>query len=452
MNAKLLVVVVNLRNFPFQAGDRLYELMRRFSQRVRQTVRDYNFNTVDSKLDVLSLSLSGMRDGVGPVLTLYLVSQLGLAPVELSWVVAAAGFATLCTQTPIGILYDRVHSKSRLLALGAILMAVACYSMSLSRAVPILIALQLVIGVASCLLSIGIPAVCINYVRNETLPSRFARNEIFAKVGNFSALALTGLLMQKISLSWVFYIVPILAAPVVWSALRLPAETSPVSPAATLGKAVRPSLLEILSTLVSSKRFLFLMVLAAIYELANASLFFVYEQEFMKSAVANRISIISTSLIMTQVVITCGFLLLSQLKNFSAYQIFTFGFLITGLRGLAFALDLGLPSLVIGQIFDGLIAAILFTQPIRILAEISRTNFNVMSGLIGTCVSLGATVSTLLAGYAIQHYGTQTTFIGFALLGSFGFVCAISARHAFVIPQSKVEKSNRVMATQPVAV
>ncbi|RYZ79683.1 MAG: MFS transporter, partial [Proteobacteria bacterium] len=195
--------------------------MSRFTGRLRQTIRDYNFNATDSKLDTLSLALAGMRDGVGPVLTLYLVSQLGLAPIELSWIVAASGLAALCSQTPIGFLYDRVERKSLLLAFGALLMAIACYSMSLTRSVPLLIGLQLLIGVASCFLSIGIPAVCLTFVKNENLPSRFARNELFAKVGNFSALALTGYLMQKLSLSWVFYMVPILAGPVIWSALRL---------------------------------------------------------------------------------------------------------------------------------------------------------------------------------------------------------------------------------------
>ena len=232
-------------------------------------------------MDLLSLTLAGMRDGVGPVLTLYLISHLGLNPVELSWVVAAAGVATLLSQTPIGFIYDRVGNKSHLIALGALLMAIACYFMSFTRSVPILISLQMLIGFSTCLINVGVPAVCVGLTSREELSGRLARNEVFSKIGNFSALALTGFLMQTLSFSWVFYIVPILAMPVIWSSLRLPARERV---ALTPSNCKKPSFQSALLRSSRSPCFLVLSGLGLLFAFANGAMFFTFEQAFMKSA------------------------------------------------------------------------------------------------------------------------------------------------------------------------
>ena len=402
--------------------------VRRLILFIRSTLADFRSGSADSRIDLLSLSLAGMRDGVGPVLTLYLVSQLGLNPVELSWVIAAAGVAALLSQTPIGFIYDRIPNKSHLIALGAFIMAVSCYSMSLTRSVPILVTLQMCVGFATCLISVGVPAVCVGFVRDDKLATRLARNEIFAKIGNFSALALTGFLMQKFSLSWVFYIVPILAVPVIWSALRLPSVDVPVSSARPLEPvSFKAALLRSCAT----KGFLTLTTLGFLFAFANGAMFFIFEQDFMKSTAMNKVGIISASLILTQVTITFAMIFLSRLKNFSAYQIFGFSFVLILLRALLLSVDLGVMSLAPAQILDGMIAAILFTVPMRIVAGIDRENFNVMSGMLGTCVSLGATLSTLFAGFAVQNYGSIATYLIFGSVALLGLMIAVGARLTF---------------------
>jgi hypothetical protein len=57
------------------------------------------------------------------------------------------------------------------------------------------------------------------------------------------------------------------------------------------------------------------------------------------------------------------------------------------------------------------------------LADITRGtgHFNLSQGIIGTATGLGATMSTIAAGYLADHWGTAAAFLGLAAIGGLGF-------------------------------
>ena len=93
------------------------------------------------------------------------------------------------------------------------------------------------------------------------------------------------------------------------------------------------------------------------------------------------------------------------------------------MRGVLFAFVAN-PYLVVAvQIFDGVCAAILGVMLPLIVADITRGTgrFNLGLGIVGSAVGIGAALSTTLAGYTIDHFGSTAAFLGLASLAACGF-------------------------------
>jgi MFS family permease len=79
--------------------------------------------------------------------------------------------------------------------------------------------------------------------------------------------------------------------------------------------------------------------------------------------------------------------------------------------------------LVTVQLLDGISAAVLAVAVTLIIADLTRGtgHFNLGQGIVGTTVGVGAAVSTTLAGYLIDHYGSAVAFSGLAVIAAVGF-------------------------------
>ena len=91
-------------------------------------------------------------------------------------------------------------------------------------------------------------------------------------------------------------------------------------------------------------------------------------------------------------------------------------------RGVLFALVAGSYLVVAAQVLDGVSAAILGVTLPLIVADITRGTgrFNLGLGIVGSAVGIGAALSTALAGYTIDHFGSTTAFCGLAFVALCG--------------------------------
>ncbi|MFL6796349.1 MAG: MFS transporter, partial [Xanthobacteraceae bacterium] len=91
-------------------------------------------------------------------------------------------------------------------------------------------------------------------------------------------------------------------------------------------------------------------------------------------------------------------------------------------KGVLFAF-IANPYAIIGvQMLDGICAAVLGVTLPLIVADIMRGTgrFNLALGIVGTAVGVGAAMSTALAGYAMDHFGSLATFLGLAAIAVLG--------------------------------
>jgi predicted MFS family arabinose efflux permease len=92
------------------------------------------------------------------------------------------------------------------------------------------------------------------------------------------------------------------------------------------------------------------------------------------------------------------------------------------IRGLLFAVVRDPFLLVCVQVFDGITAAVLAVMVPLIVADVAfgSGHFNLALGVVGTATGIGASLSTILAGYVSDTYGSSTAFVGLSCVAALG--------------------------------
>jgi MFS family permease len=98
-------------------------------------------------------------------------------------------------------------------------------------------------------------------------------------------------------------------------------------------------------------------------------------------------------------------------------------------RGVLFAMVSSPYLVVVAQVLDGISAAVLGVTLPLVVADITRGTgrFNLALGIVGSAVGIGAALSTTIAGYTIDHFGSGIAFCGLALIAASGLaaVCLL---------------------------
>jgi MFS family permease len=86
------------------------------------------------------------------------------------------------------------------------------------------------------------------------------------------------------------------------------------------------------------------------------------------------------------------------------------------------------------QVFDGITAAVFSVMVPLIVADVAfgSGHFNLAQGIVGTATGIGASLSTVLAGYVSDRFGSSTAFLGLASVAAAGL-----ALIWFVMPETR---------------
>jgi predicted MFS family arabinose efflux permease len=79
------------------------------------------------------------------------------------------------------------------------------------------------------------------------------------------------------------------------------------------------------------------------------------------------------------------------------------------------------------QVFDGVTAAVFAVMVPLIVADVAfgSGHFNLAQGVVGTATGIGASLSTVLAGYVSDKFGSSIAFAGLAGVAVLGFVMIV---------------------------
>lgn len=392
-------------------------------------------------LDYLNLFLADVRDGVGPYLSVYLKASHNWNPAQIGIAMSASTIATVIAQTPVGGLIDRLRQKRLLIVLAAMLVSVGCIGIALFPAFPVVIASQVLIGVAAAVFPPAIAAITLGLVGHNRLDRRVGRNESFNHAGNVIAAVLAGLIGQFVARKGIFFLVAGMAigSGICVKSIREReidhelARGADENETPTPGKSSHK--VEGIFQLLSDRNLLFFMSAVVLFHFANAAMLPLVGQRLAQGKSVDPTVYMSACVIVAQLVMIPSANITGWLATTARKPIFLVGFGVLPIRGVLYTLNNNPYFLVSVQILDGIAGGIFGVLSVLMIADLTKGTgrFNVTQGLLNTAIGIGAGLSNLIAGFVVQKTGYNSAFL---MLAAIALVAL--AVFWFLVPETKV--------------
>jgi MFS family permease len=386
-------------------------------------------------LDWFIFFLADVQTGFGPFIAVYLTTEKWTQS-QIGLVLSIGSVIGLIGQMPGGAIVDAARSE-RLMAgfaivtIGGVALAYAAWPIF-----PVVATAAAFHAVASCVLGPAIAAISLGLVGPLAIGERLGRNARFASLGNGVAAAVMGTAGYLVSSRSVFLVTFILAIPTLLSLSRI--RESEVDVARAHGAIFRetpdPQATSVVR-LVRKKPLLIFAGCVTLLQLANAAML-----PLMAGVVTTRSSqwapvLIAFCIVVPQAIValmspTVG----AKAQLWGRRPLLLIGFTALAIRGLLFAIVHDPYVLVAVQVFDGITAAVFAVLIPLTVADLAfgSGHFNLAQGIVGTATGIGASLSTVLAGYVSDKFGSSVAFLGLAGVAAFGLLMI-----ALIMPETR---------------
>jgi len=374
-------------------------------------------------LDWFVFFVADVQTGFGPFVSVYLTAQKW-TQVDVGLVLSVAGLVSLLGQIPGGALVDYARSERFVAGIAIAAIAASALAYAAWPILPVVMSAAVLHSAASCVLGPAIAAISLGLVGHAAIGERLGRNARFASIGNGLAAAAMGACGYFLSARAVFFVTAILLGPALialraMSASEIDAERAHGGVARRRDNRPPPNFAD----LAHQRPLLILAGCVMLFHLANAAML-----PLMGSVVTMRSSRWATVLIAACIVVPQ--LVVAALspwvgrhaQKLGRRPLLLLGFAALPVRGVLFAVVKDPNLLVLVQVLDGLTAAVFGVMVPLIIADLTRGtgHFNLGQGIVGTTTGIGASLSTTLAGYASDHFGSESAFLGLAVVATLG--------------------------------
>jgi MFS family permease len=374
-------------------------------------------------LDWFIFFLADVQTGFGPFVAVYLTTQKW-TQVEIGFVLSIGGVVALIGQMPGGAIVDAARSERLVAGLAIATIGVSALAYAAWPIFPVVAAAATLHAAASCVLGPAIAAISLGLVGPLAIGERFGRNARFASLGNGVAAAVMGTCGYLLSSRSVFLVTFILAIPTLLALARI--REREVNAAWAHGAVPREAPGAMSTSILALVRQRALLIFAGsilLLQLANGAML-----PLMAGVVTTRSSqwapvLIAACIIVPQAIVA----LMSPSVGRKAQQwgrrpLLLMGFAALAIRGVMFATVTDPYLLVAVQVFDGITAAVFSVMMPLIVADVAfgSGHFNLAQGIVGTATGMGASLSTVLAGYVSDKFGSTVAFSGLACVAVAG--------------------------------
>lgn len=374
-------------------------------------------------LDWFIFFLADVQTGFGPFVAVYLTTQKW-TQVEIGFVLSIGGIIGLLGQMPGGAIVDAARSERVVAGCAVAAIGASALAYALWPIFPVVTLAATLHALASCVLGPAIAAISLGLVGPLAIGERLGRNARFASLGSGSAAALMGACGYLLSSRSVFLVTFILAIPTLLSLARIREREIDIAQAhGEVKREVPDKRATSVFALVRQRPLLIFAGAMMLFQLANAAML-----PLMAGVVTTRSSqwapvLIAACIIVPQAIVALSSPSVGRIAQIRGRRpLLLIAFVALAVRGLLFATVRDPYLLVIVQIFDGITAAIFSVMVPLIVADIAfgSGHFNLAQGIVGTAVGIGASLSTVLAGYVSDKLGSSTAFMGLAGIAAFG--------------------------------
>lgn len=391
---------------------------------------DDRTRNVGRALDALNFFLADVRDGLGPYLAIYLLTEQKWDEASIGVVMSVAALAGIAAQTPAGALIDRSTAKRALMVAAASLVTLSCIALPLIHRFELVAATQAIAAAAGAIFAPAIPAVTLGIVGPRAFARRTGRNEAFNHAGNAVAAAVAGLTAYSFGPTVVFWLLAAMAVASIFAALAIPAGAIDHHVARGLDGTAqsdgprddKPSGFQVLLT---CRPLLIFAVATVAFHFSNAAMLPLVGQ---KLALVNRnlgTTLMSVCIIAAQMVMVPVAMLVGRKADiWGRKPIFAAALAVLALRGTLYPLSDNPYWLVSVQLLDGVGAGIFGALFPLVVADLTRGtgHFNISQGAIATAAGLGGALSTAAAGLIIVKAGYSAAFFSLAGVAGAGLI------------------------------
>jgi MFS family permease len=386
--------------------------------------------TVARALDALNFFLADVRDGLGPYLAIYLLTEQKWDEASIGAVMSIAALAGIIAQTPAGALIDRSTAKRALMVVAAIAVTLACLTLPLLDRFVLVAATQALAAAAGAIFAPAIAAVTLGIVGPKAFARRTGRNEAFNHAGNAVAAAIAGVTAYSFGPIVVFWLLAAMAIASVFATLSIPPGAIDHHVARGLGDTAepggeahdKPSGFQVLLT---CRPLLIFAIATVAFHFSNAAMLPLVGQ---KLALVNRdlgttlmsVCIIAAQMVMVPVAMLVG----HKADVWGRKPIFAVALAVLTIRGALYPLSENPYWLVGVQLLDGVGAGIYGALFPLVVADLTRGtgHFNISQGAIATAAGLGGALSTAVAGLIIVKAGYSAAFLFLAAVAGAGLI------------------------------
>jgi MFS family permease len=379
-----------------------------------------------------------VQTGFGPFVAVYLTTQKW-TQVEIGLVLSIGGVIGLIGQMPGGAIVDAARSERLVAALAVATIGISALGYASWPVFAVVVTAATLHAAASCVLGPAIAAISLGLVGPRHIGERFGRNARFASLGNGVAAAVMGTAGYLLSSRSVFLVTFILAIPTLIALSRI--REREIDAARAHGAVARnadasaDAKATSVINLMCQRPLLIFAGSIMLLQLANAAML-----PLMAGVVTTRSSQWAPILIAACIIVPQAIVALSspsvgrKAQQWGRRPLLLLGFASLAIRGLLFATVNDPYLLVAVQVFDGVTAAVFSVMVPLIVADVAfgSGHFNLAQGIVGTATGIGASLSTILAGYVSDKLGHAFAFTGLAAIAALGFVLI-----AFLMPETR---------------
>jgi predicted MFS family arabinose efflux permease len=374
-------------------------------------------------LDWFIFFLADVQTGFGPFVAVYLTTQKWTQS-EIGLILSIGGIVGLIGQMPGGAIVDAARPERLVAGLAVATIGGSALAYAAWPIFPVVALAAILHAAASCVLGPVIAAISLGLVGPRAIGERLGRNARFASLGNGVAAGVMGAVGYLLSSRAVFVVSFAFAFATLLSLARI--RDREIDPEQAHGALARvkpdPDATSVLHLLHRRPLVVFACTVFLL-QFANAAMLPLMAGIVTERSSENAPALIAICIIVPQAIVA----LMSpsvgrKAQAWGRRPLLMIAFGALAVRGALFA-TVHDPSLLVAvQVLDGITAAVFGVMTPLIVADVAfgSGHFNFAQGVIGTAAGIGASLSTLIAGYASDRFGHGIAFMELsaaALLG-----------------------------------
>ena len=391
-------------------------------------------------LNALNFFLAAAQTGFGPFIPVFLTG-LAWSQTGIGLALGIGTVAAIASQLPAGALVDAVHGKRAITALALALtgisaLLIAAWPRPGAGFVGQIWSAQVLHAVAGSALTPAVAALTLGLCGHEGFSAQLGGNARYASLGAAAAAGLLGAVATWHSERVVFLVTAALVLPAIaaLALLRPGASVTGRTPPPIDHPAMLPPRARRAGPARPWHIFFELhlhtfALCAVLFQLANAAMLPLALNGLAQRGQASGF-VISAAVMLPQAVVAAASPWVGRTaQRLGRRRLLLVGFAALPLRALLFATLPGAPALLGFELLDGVSGAVFGLMLPLIAADLTRKTgyLNLAIGALGLAGSIGATISTVLAGWIADRAGLPAAFLALAAAGAAGWALVLAA-------------------------